>query len=141
MAKVSGRLGKIAVSDDGGSNYFTIGEVTSIKVTGPQHDDEDATTFTSAGNKQTDYGETQTALTVDFLYDEADTGQDKVRTSAQNKTKLLYRYRPSGDTSGTEQQTFSGKIDSLSPANERNAKVACSLQLKSDGAVTYNQVP
>lgn len=140
MAKVSGRLGKIAVSDDGGSNYFTIGEVTSIKPS-IAHDDEDATSFTSAGNKQTDYGESQTALTVDFLYDEADTGQDKVRTSAQTKTKLLYRYRPAGDTTGTEQQTFSGKIDSLSPANERNAKVACSLQVKSDGAVTYNQVP
>lgn len=139
MSKVSGRLGKLAVSTDG-SAYTDVGEVTSI-TPGGSHETEDATSFSSSGNKENDYGESQHSLSVDYLYDEADGGQDIIRTSFQNKTKLYYRYRPAGDTTDTEQRVFQGKIDSLETSNQRNAKVASKLQVVSSGAVTYSTVP
>ena len=139
MAKVSGRSGKLAVSTDG-SAYTEVGEVESIRLTS-SHEDEDPTSFTSAGYKEADYGETQLSLAATYKYDEADAGQDIIRTSNQNKTRIYYRVRPAGNTTGNEQIVFQGKIDSLETPNERNAKVTCSLQVKSHATPTYSQVP
>jgi hypothetical protein len=139
LAKKSGRLGKVAVSTDD-ITYNDIAEVTEISYS-LAHETEDATSFTSGGVKNSDYGETQVSLSVQYLYDPADVGQDRVRTSAEGKTKIWYRYRPAGDSSGEDSIKFQGKIESLEYGNARNEKATQSLSVVSDGAITVGTVP
>lgn len=138
MSKKSGRLGKLYVSADG-NNYSLVGGVHSLSVDS-SHETEDATSFDSGGYTENDFGETTLALTCDFHYDPADAGQNILRAADRNKTKPSFRYRPEGDTVGTEQVVFVGKIDSLSKSNARNEKVQQSLSVTSSGTPTYSTV-
>lgn len=131
MAKASGRTGTLEASTDDNS-YSTVGEIDDISWS-LAHDTEDATSFTSAGNKESDYGETQATLSVSYKRDAADAGQDLIRASAEGKTKIYYRYKPtgSGDT-----HKFLGKIDSIEKANKRNEKVMETVKIVSSGTIT-----
>lgn len=131
MAKSSGRTGTLEVSTDD-SSYSTVNEIDDISFS-RAHDTEDSTSFTSAGNKEADYGETQATLSFSMKRDAADAGQDVVRTSAEAKTKIYYRYKPtgSGDT-----HKFLGKIDSIETSNKRNERVMESVKVVSSGAIT-----
>lgn len=135
MAHTKGRLGKIAVSTDGVS-YTDVGGVNSLS-SSDDAEEIDATDFDSAGFKEGEYGETQISLSVTVLRDEADAGQDIVRTAKNAKNLLYCRYRPY-ENAGSDQKIFQATVVTLGESNERNALVEETYEFRSSGTVTYS---
>jgi hypothetical protein len=135
MAHKAGRLGKVAVSA-AGSVYTDVGGVFSAEAT-TNHDQIDATDFDSLGYKEQQYGETQVSFNVQFHRDEADAGQDIIRTAAQGKSALYIRYRQE-ETAGAKQITAQVTINSLNDSNARNQLVDQTLDAISTGTPTFD---
>jgi predicted secreted protein len=134
MAHTKGRLGQLAVDDGGG--FDTVGGITSMSLSS-SHDTIDETDFDSAGYKESAYGETQLTISVTYLRDEADAGQDALRAADSGKTTVSARYRPTV-AAGADQITFTAKVNSLERSNERNADVEETVELESSGSITYD---
>lgn len=135
MAHTKSRLGKLAVSA-AGSVYTDVGGIISLDYD-EGTDEIDTTDFDSAGNKENVSGENQSTLSASFHRDEADSGQDIIRTAKQAGALLYFRYRPY-ESAGADQFIFTATITSLKNANARNALVECSMEAKSSGAITHS---
>lgn len=135
MAHTKSRLGKLAVSA-AGSAYTDVGGVISI-----DYDEGteaiDTTDFDSGGNKEAVSGENQSTLSVSFHRDEADSGQDIIRTAKQAGNLLYIRYRPY-ELAGADQFIAQYVLTSLKNSSARNALVECSLEAQSSGAITHS---
>ena len=134
MGHTKGRSGALAVDDGGG--YDDVGGVTSMSLS-TSHDSIDETDFDSNGYKESAYGESQLTLSVTYLRDEADAGQDALRAASSGKTTVAARYRMVV-AGGADQVIFTAKVNSLERSNERNADVEESVELESSGAITYS---
>ena len=134
MAHTKGRAGALAVDDGGG--FDDVGGITSMSLS-ESHDSIDETDFDSGGYKESAYGETQLTISVTYLRDEADAGQDALRAASSGKTTVSARYRPTV-AGGADQITFTAKVNSLERSNERNADVEETVELESSGSITYN---
>jgi hypothetical protein len=134
MAHSVGRLGSLEISDDGGSNYSTIGGLTNIA---PSQSNEpiDSTDLDSGGWKEVEGDLSQLTLSGTLFLDAANAGQTKLLTAKKNKTKPTFRYREKVG-SGLNQQVFVGYVTSFDYTNTVGALVECSFEVQSSGAVT-----
>jgi predicted secreted protein len=135
MAEIIARQCTLEVSDDGGSNYFPVAGCDDVSLS-IAHDTIDKTDFDSNGMKENEYGESQYTAAGTFNVDEADSGQTKLHTASQNKTKVKARVR-SRTASGAKQWVFDAKLNKFDLAHGRNAMVKGSIELLSSGAVVF----
>ncbi|KPJ59106.1 MAG: hypothetical protein AMJ46_12635 [Latescibacteria bacterium DG_63] len=135
MAHTKARLGMVAVSA-AGSSYTDVGGLISVDY---DEGDEaiDSTDFDSEGNKEVVGGEKQSTLSLSFHRDEADSGQDIIRTAKQAGNLLYFRVRPY-EAGSADQFIAQFLITSLKNSSARNALVECSLEAQSSGAITHS---
>lgn len=136
MAKTLGRDGNVAISDDGGTTFTVIGEISDFS-SDKTFEMADVTTFTSAGSKEELIGEHQIVLSFTGKRDLTDAGQVKLRT-AHNGTGTQYHYRVRQyEDVGTEiEYEFQGSITTLAHSNARNEGVEFTCTVNSTGAIT-----
>lgn len=91
MAKIAGLNGRFYVSSDGGSNYTLFGSATDVSLSGSQ-DTYDTTTKDSSLYKEAIAGRKSATLDVSCFWDEADAGQDIVRTAFFAGTNVYVKF-------------------------------------------------
>lgn len=91
MAKIAGLNGRFYVSSDGGSNYTLFGGATDVSLSGSQ-DAYDVTSKDSSLYKEYLAGRKTATLDVSCFWDEADAGQDIVRTAFFAGTNVYVRF-------------------------------------------------
>jgi predicted secreted protein len=140
MADEAGFEGKLAVSA-AGSVYTDLGGVTECSVataTGKI----DVTDWDSAGWKENLVGLAELTISFTHNYDEADAGQDILRTANQGRTHLYFRYRPGGDASGVGDEIIAKYlIDSYEDSSPNEGAVTSSGSASSSGTPTFQQQP
>lgn len=134
MAHFVGRFGTVEVSDDGGSNYYTVGGLTQGNYNHNQ-DVVDTTDFDSGGWKENILADSQFSLDFTANYDENDTGQGMLSTAFFAKTTLQWRVRPYVG-SGFAQFVFQGNMSSPPQVSAPEGdKVEMSVTVDSTGTV------
>jgi predicted secreted protein len=140
MGDVKGFSGKLAVSA-AGSSYTDVGGVTAAVISNARGK-IDVTDWDSAGWKENLAGFGELTLTFTHNYDEANAGQDIIRTAAQAGSQLYFRYRPGGDGSGSLDETIGlYNIDSYEDSSPNEGAVTSSGSCSSTGTPTFQQQP
>ncbi|MHA2248413.1 MAG: phage tail tube protein [Candidatus Hodarchaeales archaeon] len=141
MADLVGFGGKLAVSA-AGSSYTDVGGVLSASIS-TAHGKVDVSDWDSAGWKENLVGYAELTLSFEHNYDEADAGQDIIRTAVQGRTQLYFRLRAGGDASGVGDEIIGlFLIDSYdSPNNPNEGAVTSSGTASSTGTPTFQQQP
>lgn len=92
MSKIQGRLGRVAISDDGGSIYVDINGIQEATLNGAL--DEIETTSHDTGTVRTYLqGRRDATIDLSMFWDEADPGQDKVSAAFFGQTVPKLRFR------------------------------------------------
>ena len=129
MGDVAGYNATVAISTNG-SSYTAIGGVKDASLA-KGHSPFDVTDFDSGAWEEAIAG--RGAWTFDFTmnYDEADTGWELLVAQHLLNTKLYFRYRPRGDTTGYKEYIFQGFVTALddSSPNDGAAETSCSVQM------------
>lgn len=134
MAHTLGRQGDILI---GGT---VVGGVVSL-TSNIAHDHADSTDFDSAGWKEKMYDESEVTWSVECLRDEADTGQDNLRTAATGKTAVTLDYRPYNNAGADQYElTTNAFVSSHEVTNTRGEVVKDKYDLVSSGAVTFGTI-
>jgi hypothetical protein len=140
MAHLVGFGGKLAVSA-AGSSYTDVGDVTECSVS-TSHGKVDVSDWDSSGWKENLVGFAELTISFTHNYDEADAGQDIIRTAVQGRTQLYFRYRPGGDGSGTADEIIAQcLIDSYEDSSPNEGAVTSSGTASSTGTPTFQQQP
>ena len=141
MGDVKGFDGKLAVSA-AGSVYTDVGGVTECSI-GTATGKIDVSDWDSAGWKENLVGLSELTLSFTHNYDEADAGQDILRTAANAGTQLYFRFRPAGTGSGSLDEIIAlYLIDSYdAPSSPNEGAVTGSASCSSTGAPTFQQQP
>jgi len=134
MADITARSGKLDVSTDG----VTYTDIGGIKDYDLSYDGGtiDVTDFDSAGWTELLAGIRSASISLTMNYDEADAGQDKIRTGNENGSILYWRIRPRGDGTGLQETIFQGIITGLSESGATDGAVECSVDVATTGAPT-----
>jgi len=140
MGDVRGFDGKLAVSA-AGSVYTDVGGVTEVGFSHARGK-IDVSDWDSSGWKENLVGFGEITLSFTHNYDEADAGQDIIRTAANAGSQLYFRYRPGGDGSGTKDEMI-GKymLDSYEDSSPNEGAVTSSGSASSTGAPTFQAQP
>jgi TP901-1 family phage major tail protein len=133
-AAIPGFNAKVAVSSDGGSNFFVIGELRDVTLT-VEADEIDATSKDSAGWREFIVGLKQWGGSAEHLYLEANTAQDALRNALVNRTLVKLRFRPKGDSVGADQFIGDAIITGWEPALPTDDAVAVSVTFRGTGAI------
>jgi predicted secreted protein len=141
MADNAGFNGKLAVSAAGGA-YTDVGGVTEAAISNARGK-IDVTDWDSGGWKENLAGFGELTLTFTHNYDEADAGQDIIRTAANAGTQLYFRFRAVGDSSGVGDEIIAKYLmDSYdAPNNPNEGAVTASASCSSTGTPTFQQQP
>lgn len=135
MAAIASRNSTIRVSTDG-ITYTALGKVSDYDVS---HDGEtiEITNNDSSGYKEFLGGLSSATISVSFFYDEADAGQDIVRTSNEGRTTIYYEIRPGGAGVGNREIIWQGIITSMSdPSGSTSGAAECSIDVQCTGSPT-----
>lgn len=132
MSGVKGFDGKLAVSTTD-SGYTDVGGMTQASVSINRNlidtSDWDVDWVTNL------VGRGSIALSFTHNYDEADAGQDIIRTASEAGTQIWFRYRPMGDGAGQKEFRMQGTLESYDDTSPNDDKV------ESTGSVTSNGAP
>lgn len=141
MADVTARIGKIAVSADD-VTYTDLGGLTDYDLTRTDGETIDVTDFDSNGWKEHLVGLAGGSASFTLNWDEADAGQDIVRTANSARTQIYYRIRPAGDASGAVEYIWQGTITSFGISGAVDGKVELSFDVEFTGEATeQDQTP
>lgn len=132
---IAGYIGKFYISDDGGSNYYELGETKNATLT-KEADMGDATSHASGGWKENVPLNKGFSISADALYISADVAQDKVRAALQNGTKLLFRLDPEGTSTGKERWSGAGYMKSWKIEDPTSDLAAVGIEITGTGALT-----
>jgi predicted secreted protein len=133
MALVAGRVGKIAVSSDGGSTYVDVGGVKDATLNASKAM-LDATTKDSGAYKEFEDGHKEATIELTLSWDDSatglDAGQEKIVDAFEGNSALLARFRME-EGSGFKEHTSSVKVSAISEAQplEDMAAFTATLQL------------
>ncbi len=134
MGDIPARFGKFSVSA-AGSVFTALGGVTNV--TDSQSGDAiDVTDFDSEGWREFLVGLQGKTMSLTLNYDEAEGGQDIVRTSAENGTIIYYKWRPRGDGVGLLETTVQAVITAIEDTSAVDSKVEMTLELQVSGKPT-----
>lgn len=135
MARQAGRIQKLAVSTDGGTNYTEVKGIADAtlnleqaELTTTAHDDGDFETFI--------VGRKNGSIDVTVRYDEADAGQQTLLDSFFDGTTLDYRWRMRGDVSGARELTAKGIITSQPQAAPNDDVASMDTTIRLTGTIT-----
>lgn len=135
MSESLGYLAVIQVSDDAGSNYYTIGEVKDPTFTIDQ-DLHDVTSNSDGIYKTQLRGHKQATLAFTCNYDEADTGQIKMLDAIINGTATKWKVRPNGSGAGNEEYLFDGDFPSQEITMTTQGPKEFPVTVNSTGTIT-----
>lgn len=140
MADIKGSAAKLAASSDGVS-YTDVGGVKDISLS-HSAGTIDVNDFDQATWDQHLVDRMNAVLNATMNYDEADAGQDLIRTAATTGAQYYFRYRPAGDGSGSKDEIIlQGTITSMEDTSADGSPAEMSVSVQSTGAVTYQQQP
>ena len=140
MADVTARIGKVAVSTDN-VTYTDLGGVKDYDFSRTDGETIDVTDFDSGGWKEHLVGLAGGSVSFTMNYDEADAGQDILRTSNSARTQIYYRIRPMGDNSGDAEYIWQGTITSLTISGSVDSAVEMSADVEFTGTATEQAQP
>jgi hypothetical protein len=138
MSDVKGFDGKLAVSTDN-ITYTDIGGMTQASIS-IGHSLIDTSDW-DVGWTTNLVGRGSITLSFTHNYDEADAGQDIVRTASEQGTQIYYRYRPMGDVSTQKEFIMQGTLESYDDTSPNDDKVESSGSVTSTGAPTIQAQP
>lgn len=134
MAKLSGLNGRAYISDDGGSTYTLIGNLTNVNV-------DIQTDMQDSSDVETNYreflpGKQAWTATADSFYEASDTGLDAVDTALTGRTLVDFKFVPKVGT-GEDMWTGTGYVSaqSLNLAN-LDGPIATNITITGSGALT-----
>lgn len=102
MSKRTGRITTLEVDDGGG--FDPVGNIIDVSYN-PTVNQIDATDRDDGGFDSQLYGHFHGTIEANVHYNEADPGQEQLRTALNAKTTLIARYRQHGNEGGSRQIT------------------------------------
>lgn len=133
MAKKVSRLASVYVSTDD-VTYTKIGRMASgtlSRTTGT----EEATDYDSGDDEEFEHGFRNSTLQIECNRDDADTGQEMVKTSHDDQTKLYYRWRYQ-DNVGDDEFVQQGLVTNFDDKNTKKQLQGLSISVQLSGAET-----
>lgn len=139
MSKKSGLNGKAYISEDGGTTYVEIGNLTNVNV-------EETTDMQDSSDNSTQYrtflpGLGAWTATADAFFNASDAGQTDVKQALNGKTLVDFKFV---DESGTANQQWKGKGyisgRTLNLVN-LDGPIASNLTITGNGALVQSAQP
>lgn len=115
MAHIAGRVGRLYVSDNGGSSFTLLGGVVDMSLGGSKAE-LDTTDHDSGIWREFINGRLDATLDATLNWDEADTGQEKVRDAFYSDSTLVIRFRMQ-EGSGSEENEATALVTSFGPSS------------------------
>jgi predicted secreted protein len=131
---IAGYIGKVYVSDDGGSTYVEVGETRDVKFNN-QQGMFDATSHGSGGNKEVIPGIRDWSATIGALYVSSDVAQDKLASAVAAGTKLKFRFDPEGTATGKERFAGDGYLTNFELSYPNADLITENVQITGSGAL------
>ena len=92
MTKIAGRLGRVAVSSDGGTTFFEVAGITDMSLSAAQAE-LNATAHDSGQFEEFINGRKDATLDLSLLWDEDDPGQNVITEAFTSATRIDVRFR------------------------------------------------
>lgn len=140
MSNVLGRVGAIAVSDDGGTTYYDIGSTVDGELTASKAS-VDKTTRDSNGYRERDHGIKEGSVSASCLWDEADTAQAKIVDSFHGNSDLLVRFRVQTGTGFKEANDVAIIVTSSNAAGPLEEMATHEFAFDLSGDFSYSAQP
>lgn len=137
---LAGFVAKFYLSDDGGTNYYEIGELRDVEVN-EEVDMFEATSHSSGGAKEYVPGNQGWEASIGALYISSDTAQDKLMAALNNKTKCKFRFDPEGTASGKERWAGDGYFRNWKLASPTNDLSAIAAEIQGTGLFVKSTQP
>lgn len=102
MSKIAGRLGRLAVSKDGGQNFYDVDCVVDMSLSASMAE-LDVTCHKSGQYREYIAGRKEATIEVSMHWDEEDVGAGIIADCFFSGTPLMARYRPD---EGTDKDEF-----------------------------------
>ena len=132
MARIAGRLGRIAVSSDGGSTFVILGCLIDGTLNG-SNEELDVTCHEDGQFKDFISGRKDATIDASLHWDEADAGQVKVKDAFFADSILRVRFRMQ-EATGLQEYEANSIVTNFSPTspNDDVADVDVTFRLKGD---------
>ncbi len=139
MSKIAGRLGRVAISTDGGASFTDVNGIsdmtfntTTEEIDVTTHDDNIFRTFIQ--------GRKEGSLDLSMMWDEDDPGQNALRNAYFGATQPQFRFRLQ---EGTNRQEFlaSGFISNWTPAAPNDDAATMDVTIRFSGAFSPGLQP
>src|ERR1043165_325439 len=135
MARIQGRLGALAVSTDGGTNYTPIYGLVDATLNGTQSEVK-TTAHGDGGNETYIVGRHDYTIDGKVHYDEADAGQGVVATMFFAQTTGLFKFTLQTGA-GHKQGICSGFPSKLNYAQPNDDAAGFDFTIRLSGALTW----
>lgn len=134
MAKKSALNGKMYISEDGGSTFVEVGNLTNVNI--EENTDMQDSSDNSSGYRSFLPGLGAWTATADAFFNAADAGQDDVKTALNGKTLVDFKFVDEEGT-GNQQWTGQGYVSgrTLNLVN-LDGPIATNLTITGNGALT-----
>ncbi len=139
MAKIQGRLGRLAVSSDGGTTWVQVNGIQDMTFTG-NADELDVSAHDSGQFREYLQGRKDATIDGTLWWDEADPGQNIVKNAYFSSTRIDMRFRMEENT-GRDEIFTKGIVTSYSPASPNDDAASVDFTLRVTGDFTPSTQP
>jgi predicted secreted protein len=136
-AAVAGFIAVIQESSDGGSNYFTIGELRDFTL---EIESDEINAFSKDSGSWDEFinGRKRWRGRGSALYLEGNTAQDALYNAMVNQTSVLIRIRPKGTLVGNKQFIGTAVVTGFSTAMPNDDATAVDVTVSGKGALALS---
>lgn len=136
MAKIAGRLGRVAVSNDGGVTFFEVNGITDQTLNAAAAE-INVTSHDSGQFEEFIQGRKDATLDLSLLWDEGDVGQGIIKTAFFSATQIRVRFRMQEGV-GFAEFTQQAIVTSFAPASPNDDASTVDATLRISGSYTLN---
>lgn len=141
MAILRGRVQRIQISDDGGTNYFSIGKLVDAEMA-LETSEIRTTNHDSGAFEESIPNRMSGTISGEARYDRADSnGQVKLVNAGFNQTTILVRWEPEGATSTADRYQSSAWVKRQSLSGPNDDAQAFPFEIQLTGTITKSAIP
>ena len=137
MGKIAGRIGRLAVSSDGGTTFETVGGVQDMSMTG-NADELDVSAHDTGQFREYIQGRKDASIDGSMWWDESDVGQEIIKNAYFSATRIDVRFRMEEGV-GLDEITAKGIVTTMSPTSPNDDAAAWDFTLRLRGDFTFSK--
>lgn len=139
MARIQGRLGRVAVSDDGGASYVDVGCIQDATLNGSL-DEIEVTCHESGTVREYLQGRRDATLDLTIWWDEDDPGQDKISAAYFGDSTLKVRFRME-EAAGKDEIIADAFVTSYTENSPNDDAASLDVSMRITGAFSPSAQP